>query len=349
MPDIASLEPGERLLLPEFSGTTNEYFRIWVVNLLFTLLTLGIFSAWAKVRKKRYFYGNTRMDSNSFDYTASPKAIFKGRLIAAAIVVAYLLTGELVPGANVAFWIAGLLALPWLATRALAFNARNSAWRGVRFDFTATGSQAARQMLPRLVVVGISFGTALPWFLARLRAFVLRHHAYGSSGCECEIPARGFYGAYLRAFGLAFALSLPLAGFFWAWHQAEITPPDSLAWAPIAVSLALNYCIYTAAYAIVQARTANLAWSAVRVPGMRFSCTLEGRAMARLYLVNLAAIIATAGLAIPWATIRAWRYRVSRFAVIADPAHTHRANPALPAIGAAGQELGDLFNLDLGL
>ena len=39
-----------------FTGTGSEYFRIWIVNLLFTILTLGIYSAWAKVRKLRYFY-----------------------------------------------------------------------------------------------------------------------------------------------------------------------------------------------------------------------------------------------------------------------------------------------------
>ena len=36
-----------------FHGSARDYFRIWIVNLCLTLLTLGIFSAWAKVRKKR--------------------------------------------------------------------------------------------------------------------------------------------------------------------------------------------------------------------------------------------------------------------------------------------------------
>ncbi len=118
--------PG-RILQPEFSGAAMEYFRIWIVNLLFTLLTLGIYSAWAKVRKKKYFYGNTRLDGDSFDYTAEPLAILKGRLIAAAIMLAYVVVGELFADARVVFWILGALALPWLLTRALLFNARNSA------------------------------------------------------------------------------------------------------------------------------------------------------------------------------------------------------------------------------
>jgi len=47
-----------------FTGDAREYFNIWIVNIALTILTLGIFSAWAKVRKKRYFYGNTYADGH---------------------------------------------------------------------------------------------------------------------------------------------------------------------------------------------------------------------------------------------------------------------------------------------
>ncbi len=30
-----------------FTGTPREYFGIWIVNVLLTILTLGIYSAWA--------------------------------------------------------------------------------------------------------------------------------------------------------------------------------------------------------------------------------------------------------------------------------------------------------------
>lgn len=34
-----------------FTGTGAEYFGIWIVNLLLTIVTLGIYSSWAKVRR----------------------------------------------------------------------------------------------------------------------------------------------------------------------------------------------------------------------------------------------------------------------------------------------------------
>ena len=60
-----------------FLGTGSEYFRIWIVNLLLTIVTLGIYSAWAKVRRLKYMYRNTQIAGSSFDYHGSPIAILK--------------------------------------------------------------------------------------------------------------------------------------------------------------------------------------------------------------------------------------------------------------------------------
>ena len=68
-----------------FHGRAGEYFRIWIVNIMLSIVTLGIYSAWAKVRNKRYFYSNTELDGSSFEYLADPVAILKGRLIAVGI------------------------------------------------------------------------------------------------------------------------------------------------------------------------------------------------------------------------------------------------------------------------
>src|SRR5262245_36210186 len=59
----------------EFRGEWREYFRIWIVNVALTVLTLGVYSAWAKVRTQRYFYGNTRVAGRAFDYQAQPLPI----------------------------------------------------------------------------------------------------------------------------------------------------------------------------------------------------------------------------------------------------------------------------------
>ena len=80
-------------------GRGGEYFGIWAINLLLSIATLGIYSAWAKVRRLRYFYGNTVVDGHALDYHANPIAILKGRLVAAAIIGGFYLAERVYPPA----------------------------------------------------------------------------------------------------------------------------------------------------------------------------------------------------------------------------------------------------------
>ena len=69
----------------EFTGQWGEYFRIWIVNVLLTIVTLGIYAAWAKVRKRRYFCANTRLLGHTFEYLADPLKILYCNLIVVAL------------------------------------------------------------------------------------------------------------------------------------------------------------------------------------------------------------------------------------------------------------------------
>ncbi|MFM7460216.1 MAG: YjgN family protein [Burkholderiales bacterium] len=135
-----------------FTGDAREYFRIWIVNLFLTLVTLGIYSAWAKVRKKRYFYGHTWLANSNFDYHGQPIAILKGRLIAAAFFSSYYLASHYIPRFGTAMLLALMLLAPWFIVRSMAFNARYSSYRNVRFGFRAEYFDALKAIWPLLLV-----------------------------------------------------------------------------------------------------------------------------------------------------------------------------------------------------
>lgn len=78
---------------------------------------LGIYSAWAKVRRKRYFNGNTLLAGRAFGYHATGGQIFKGRLIAFAFIVFSQLVGLIHPFLVFAPTILLLIFLPWVITR----------------------------------------------------------------------------------------------------------------------------------------------------------------------------------------------------------------------------------------
>src|SRR5262249_422411 len=85
----------------EFRGSASEYFGIWIVNLALTFVTFGIFSAWAKVRRERYFNGNTWVAGAPFEYLANPLNILKGRIVALIAFGAYVLLGQVQPFAQI--------------------------------------------------------------------------------------------------------------------------------------------------------------------------------------------------------------------------------------------------------
>ena len=46
------LKSGSRF---QFSGDAGEYFGIWISKLCLTIISLGFYAPWAKVRRLRYF------------------------------------------------------------------------------------------------------------------------------------------------------------------------------------------------------------------------------------------------------------------------------------------------------
>jgi uncharacterized membrane protein YjgN (DUF898 family) len=134
--EAASDEPVTHRL--KFVGSGSDYFRIWIVNLLLTIVTLGIYSAWAKVRREQYFHRNTLLDNSGFDYHGNPVAILKGRAIAWILLLGLWYVDQW----QHEFYFYALLALlpllPWLLVRSFAFRARNTSYRGLRFNFHGT-------------------------------------------------------------------------------------------------------------------------------------------------------------------------------------------------------------------
>src|SRR5688572_1603984 len=121
-----------------FSGVGSEYFRIWIVNLALSIVTFGIYSAWAKVRRLQYFYRNTSLMGYSFDYHGKPLAILKGRAIGVGLIVLYNVVVAISPIAALTILIVLIIVLPWLLFQSLRFKLFCSSYRGLRFRFNGS-------------------------------------------------------------------------------------------------------------------------------------------------------------------------------------------------------------------
>jgi len=128
------MEKGMKAL--SFDGSGMEYFKIWIVNVLLTILTLGLYHPWAKVRNNRYFYANSTLDGRNFEYHATGKQLFIGYLIAMSLFIAYVIINQISPQGSVVLIAVLFLAVPWLILRSMIFNMRMTSFSNVHFNFT---------------------------------------------------------------------------------------------------------------------------------------------------------------------------------------------------------------------
>ena len=105
------------------------------LNILLTIITLGIYLPWAKVRNKRYFYGNTVLDTHNFEYHATGKQLFFGYLIAMGIFIVFTILSSIAPVISIIIVPILLVAMPWIIWRSIKFNNAMSSYRNIRFGF----------------------------------------------------------------------------------------------------------------------------------------------------------------------------------------------------------------------
>lgn len=332
----------QRELSLRFTGSATEYFRIWIVNVCLTLFTLGIFSAWAKVRKKRYFYSHTVLDGTPFQYLGQPIPILKGRLIAAALLGTWYTATHYVIELLPIVLIAAFILAPWVAVRSAAFNARYSAFRNLTFQFLGNYWGAAKVIYGWAILTVLSFGIGFSWWQQRIKRFMVGQMSYGGVHGEFSANGRQFFRTYFIAGLLMAGGGAVIAGLSAALLASRF---DKSSFA--VVVMVVTYAIYVAAYAYLRARIANLVWNHTRLGPLRFQSRLGARGLLWLYFTNALGILASAGLLIPWATIRMLKYRAEHFSVAADgDLHEFQGHGA-STVQAAGAEVGDLFDFDM--
>jgi uncharacterized membrane protein YjgN (DUF898 family) len=378
---------GYRMVM-RFTGSGSEYFRIWIVNLLLILVTVGLYYPFAKVRRLRYFYGNTKLGGEEFDFHGNPWKMLRGLLLMAALLGAYGLATNVSPWAALVALL--LLAGIWpaLFRASLQFRLANTSWRGLRFHLEGSLGDAYRALWPMLVVMVMYLGAIgfvapqeagpqarpnavagavtliggllamllMPWFWYAIKRFQHDHYALGPERTVLRSGAAPFYSLFLKAGGLSLLFLLPVIAVF-VWISATLAGGAQRGSVPTASFLlvpALLIVAYLGMLIIVgsftAARLQNLVWSNTRSTSLRFSSRVRVRALAALTAKNWLLIALTLGLYLPFARVARARLLIESVEVTSrHPPHVLTA--ALRGMGgdAAGDASADLLGIDVGL
>lgn len=338
-----------------FHGKGSEYFQIWIVNLLLTILTLGIYSAWAKVRRLQYFYRNTELAGSTFEYHGKPLTILKGRIVGLMLLLVYRFGFQIsfVVGVLSLLLLAGLL--PILLRNSLRFRLYNSSYRGLRFRFSGGVAGAYGVFLGGFFGSLFSLYLLAPLFHRRLKDYQHGNSWYGQTRFSFHATTGQFYGIYgrglLMLLGLGFGLGL-LSGFLFHGqlpHTAPGTKPDPREMMyfilPIMLVVYLPTILFLSAY--FGARLQSLIWSNTRLGEHRFDYRLSARRLLWIYFSNSLGVILTLGFYSPWAAVRLARYHAEHMTLLpASPLQTFVADQSQD-VGAIGEEAASVFDIDI--
>lgn len=331
-----------------FSATGGEYFRIWIVNLLLTIVTLGIYSAWAKVRRNQYFYSSTRLAGSSFEYHGTPMAILKGRLIALALFGVYNLAFRMSPAAGLAMFAVMAAVMPWLLWRSMQFSLYNSSYRGIRFGFDGSARQAYAAFLGMAVLSAVSFGLLAPFAHQRLKKFQHSEARYGSSKFSFDAKVSGFYKIYLVLFGLMVLGTVVFFGVITALVVGSSDRMQAANYGSI-VGILLIYPWVLASTWLFMAMLQNLVWNHTQLGAHRFQSAMHWGRLAFIYATNTVGIILTLGFYTPFAKVRAMKYRLESISLQVSGGLDDVVAQSTPDVNATGEGMADFLGVDLSM
>jgi len=185
-----------------FEGSGKEYFRIWIVNIALTILTLGVYSAWAKVRTNRYIYANTYLNGSNFEYNADPVKILIGRIVVVGFYAAFVIFSDYLMMHEVAGAIAfvAFLAMPWLIRQAISFKMRNTSYRNIPFRYTGRTADFYFFFIVHGLLNIFTFFLAFPYSYVKFKKLMIDNAHYGDRGFKFYGTTGESYSTFILVF-----------------------------------------------------------------------------------------------------------------------------------------------------
>lgn len=337
----------------QFSGNATEYFGIWISNLLLTIITIGFYAPWAKVRRLRYFYGHSLLAERSFDFTGVPSKILIGRLIAVGFYFAYGFAGAFEPKVAGIILLVALLVMPWLVRATLRFNARNSKYSNSRFYFSGSTARMYGIFFLGGLASILSMGLLFPYVYYVYKCYQFDHLHLGQLDFKLTTDVGAFYAAILIPFAIFFGgimvlsiaagiMGVLVSGLFDVSGGGAIT-------SGIIFGVILFYLALFSLVPMIQARLFITTWKNVQVGRNRFDTNANQWRFTWIVLSNWLARIFSVGLLTAWAAIRIYKYKLESLSIQLVNSPDELMTLAQKEQSAFAEELTDILDIDISL
>lgn len=318
-----------------FTGSWREYAPIAFTNLLLTIVTLGIYTFWARARTRRYLWSRTRFIDDRLEWTGTGLELFIGYIIAIFCFVLPLgllnlaVQGVLMRGHTGAAALIGAIlyvALIYLVGvaifRALRYRLSRTYWHGIRGGSDEQGFRYGWSYFWRTIVGYLALGLMVPWSMTKLWNERWSAMSFGPMRFNATAQWRNVFGRYLIFYfspAVLFIALIALLAIFGGIGYAtggfsRGGPTGTGTVAAFVIAAVLLYLGFFVALGLVAltyyAAFFREAAGSLRLGELHFGFTARTMDWVLLYLGNVGLTIATLGIGYIFVPYRNWAFFV---------------------------------------
>lgn len=328
-----------------FSGSAQTLFGMWIVNVLLTFLTLGIYYFWAKVKVRTYILSQTSFDGHRFAYHGTGYELlvgwFKGALLFGLpwVVLNYGLwfvdlSDNIQIAASILSWFIILAFPPFIQVWSLRYRLSRTSWCGIRFSFRGRLSDYFKIWAKGITLTILTAGLYYPFFATQTRAFMVTNSRLGNRPFTFDGKASQLFKVFFQSFQLVLFFG-GLGAFFWWMRDSPI----------ILMLIGLVLIGPPLMWLFIIAEQRRFFWNHTCFTQCRFQSTVNSDNLLILKLSNLGLLLLSFGLAWPWVRIRSHRFALEHL-ILDGPLCVEDIRQERLDSSATGEEISDLSGIE---
>jgi uncharacterized membrane protein YjgN (DUF898 family) len=301
-----------------FFGKGGDFFKIKIVNIIFSICTLGLYYPWAKAKTLSYLYSHTSFEDQPFAFTGTGKEMFRGFIKAVAfflIVYGLLfvlsLNGHPIVGIIIAYVLI-LLILPIAIHGAYKYRMAKTTWRGIRFGYLGDRKELVILFLKGFFLTIITAGIYGAWFHIKLRKYIISRIRVGNASFDYKGEGAEYFFLLIGGY----FLSLITFGVYFFWWRKNL------------------FEYYMNNLEITQGDKK-----------VDFKSIMTGGSFAILMITNFLIVIFTLGIGFAWVEVRTLQFVARNISLTGDYSFDELQQTQENYTNATGEDIADLLDL----
>ncbi len=309
----------------QFHGNWVDFFKIAIVNLLLSIITLGIYRFWATTREREYLWSETEFIDERLEWTGTGMELFIGAIMVSILLVlpisilSFVAQGAMIqdnPKLAITIIIGLSLLIYYLIGvayfRALRYRLGRTYWRGIRGGSDEPGFKYGLSYIWKNVLGVIPIYLLVPWAMISLWNERWNHMSFGAhkfhSNADWQDLMKRYMLFYLVPFfgvlaGIYIGISSAASG--------EISTGESTALGAIGLLLILFYIALPVVALMFYSKYFRVAVGGLRLHKLEFDFKARSKDWILLFIGNIALVVFTLGLGYIMLPYRNWKFFVT--------------------------------------